>query len=335
MPELVSVLIPAYNAESWLATAVRSALEQTWPRLEVIIVDDGSRDDTLGVARAWESSRVKVFGQPNMGAPAARNKALEFAQGTYIQWLDADDVLDPRKIALQMDAAEKAKDRYVLLSCPFGTFYYRTKKATFVETSLWTDLSPVDYFLRRFNENICFQTDAWLVSRELTEASGPWTDSHSPDDDGEYFCRVVKKSHGIKFVREARSFYRVGNVGSLANSRSRRAVSALFASKVKCIRYLLEIEDTARSRAACLRLLQDWMPWGYEDLVAEARRLADELGGSLHRPVLKWKYRPIEWLSGYDAALKASRILPAARGHVASKVDRLLSALSNVGVVDR
>ena len=90
MTELVSVLIPAHNAERWLAAAIRSVLAQSWPRIEVIIVDDGSSDGTLALAKALESASVKVVSQPNMGAAAARNKALELAQGTYIQWLDAD-----------------------------------------------------------------------------------------------------------------------------------------------------------------------------------------------------------------------------------------------------
>src|SRR5262249_33786455 len=150
------------------------------------------------------------------GAPVARNRALQAAQGSYIQWLDADDLLDPNKLTQQMEAAHAVADARILLSCPYGTFYYRHDKAEFVETSLWRDLTPVEYFLARFNDNVCFQTDAWLVSRELTEAAGGWTDIGSPDDDGEYFCRIALKSHGVKFVREARSYYRVGNFGTLS-----------------------------------------------------------------------------------------------------------------------
>jgi len=334
MAELVSVLIPAYNAERWLATTMRSVLAQTWPRVETIIVDDGSRDGTLAAARAWESASVKVVTQHNSGACAARNAALALAQGAYIQWLDADDLLHPDKIAVQMAAAERASNRRVLLSGPFGTFYYRTEKAVFAKTSLWRDLTPLDYLLTRFNENACFQTDAWLVSRELTEAAGPWTDFGSPDDDGEYFCRVAIKSAGVKFVPDARSYYRIGNMGSLANTRSTKAVNALFTSKVKSIRYLLALEDSARTRAACVQLLQDWVfdLWGNEEVVAEARLLATELGGVLERPALKWKYKPVEWLMGYDAAFKTRRILPALRARMACRVDRFLYDLSKARV---
>ena len=205
MSELVSILVPAYNAERWLTATLNSALAQTWQRVEVIVVDDGSRDGTLAVARSFESRSVKVATQPNMGAPAARNKALELAQGTYIQWLDADDLLAPTKISAQMRVAEERGDRLLLLSGAFGTFYYRPEKAVFSPTSLWRDLTPVEYFVTRFTDNVYFQTDAWLVSRELSDAAGLWTDFDSPDDDGEYFCRVAARSTGVKFVTDART----------------------------------------------------------------------------------------------------------------------------------
>ena len=107
MADLVSILIPAYNAEQWLAGTLISALAQTWPHVEVIVVDDGSKDGTLAIAKSFERRSVKVVTQPNMGAPAARNRALELAQGTYMQWLDADDLLEPTKISAQMRVAEE------------------------------------------------------------------------------------------------------------------------------------------------------------------------------------------------------------------------------------
>jgi hypothetical protein len=240
--------------------------------------------------------------------------------------LDADDLLHRDKIAAQMRVAGGINDPRMLLSGAFGTFYYRTEKAQFTRSSLWRDLSPIEYFLTRFNENAYFQTDAWLVSRELTELAGPWTDFHSPDDDGEYFCRVVMNSVGVTFVEDARSYYRVANYDGVSQGRSAKAQSALFESKVKCIRYLLSLENSARTRAAAVRLLQDWLLSFYPgrmDLVDRAHHLAKELGGELHAPTLKWKYRPLEWLFGYDAAVSASRILPRLKAKTARKWDEV------------
>ena len=332
MPDLVSILIPAYNAERWIGQTVRSALNQTWPRTEIIVVDDGSKDGTLAVARSFENRSVKVVSQPNAGAPAARNRALKEAQGAFIQWLDADDLLDPDKITLQMKVASDVGSRF-LLSCPFGTFYYRPEKARFTRTSLWCDLTPTEYLLTRFRDNVCFQTDAWLVSRELSDAAGLWTDHGSPDDDGEYFCRMATKSCGVKFVEGARSYYRVGDVGSLSRGSSELALTALLGSKVKCIRYLLKLEDSPRTRRACIQLLQDWLPYFYPErpaLVDQARELARELGGELSTPRSMWKYRPVEWLFGYHTASRLIRIVRGVRMRAERNFDKYLCETSAV-----
>ena len=120
MPPLVSILIPAYNAERWISDTIESALKQTWPNKEIIIVDDGSRDKTLAVARRFESDTVRVATQANQGAAAARNRAFSMCKGEYIQWLDADDLLAPDKIALQMAVLESGGNQRTLLSASWG-----------------------------------------------------------------------------------------------------------------------------------------------------------------------------------------------------------------------
>src|SRR3954453_9764650 len=110
MTPLVSILVPAYNAERWLVDTLKSCLAQTWPRIEVIVVDDGSSDRTLEIARTFERRSIKVVAQPHQGAPVARNRALAAAQGTFVQWLDADDLLHPEKIAKQMRVADEIGD---------------------------------------------------------------------------------------------------------------------------------------------------------------------------------------------------------------------------------
>src|SRR5580693_7854433 len=103
MKPLVSILIPAYNAEAWISDTLRSAIGQTWEPKEIIVVDDGSKDQTLAIARQFESKQVRVVSQENQGAAAARNKCFSLSQGQYIQWLDADDLLGPDKISRQME----------------------------------------------------------------------------------------------------------------------------------------------------------------------------------------------------------------------------------------
>jgi len=329
MTPLVSILIPAYNAEKWIADTLRSALSQTWPRTEVIVVDSGSTDNTLGIARRFESSVVRVVSQPNQGASAARNTAFELARGDYIQWLDADDLLAPDKIAAQMEAATEGDNR-VLLCSAWGTFLYRPSKARFAPTLLWNDLAPVEWFHRRMRENLHMQTATWLVSRELTEAAGPWDIRLSLDDDGEYFCRVICASKGIRFVPSAKVFYRNAAFQRLSTiDRSNEKLASQFLSIKLQIEEVLSLDDSEETRAACVKFLQIWLFCFYDfrkDLANDLEQLALRLGGRLEVPQLRKKYRWIQGVAGRRAARRAQDLLPQAKWRLVGLWDFVLSA---------
>ena len=103
---LVSILIPCYNAEQWVGTAIESALEQTYPNKEVLVADDGSADGSLEVIKSF-GDRIRWETGPNRGATAARNRLVELSGGEWIQFLDADDYLMPRKVEVQIEMALK------------------------------------------------------------------------------------------------------------------------------------------------------------------------------------------------------------------------------------
>jgi glycosyltransferase involved in cell wall biosynthesis len=107
---LVSVVIPAYNAARTLKATVESVFEQTVQNFEIIIVDDGSRDDTTAVARSIEDARVKVVTQANGGAAAARNTGIKAARGEYVAMLDADDLWMPHKLERQLAVLNSGED---------------------------------------------------------------------------------------------------------------------------------------------------------------------------------------------------------------------------------
>jgi glycosyltransferase involved in cell wall biosynthesis len=330
MKPLVSILIPAFNAGNSIAYAIDSALTQTWPNKEVIVVDDGSRDETLSIARACASREVKVVSQANQGAAAARNQAYAICQGNYIQWLDADDLLGPDKIAKQMEALERGTGPRTLLSSAWGTFMYRPYKARFSPTPLWCDLSPVEWLIRKMGQNLHMQTATWLVSRELTEATGPWNTQLHVDDDGEYFCRALLASDGTKFVREAHVLYRQSDDSRVSFvGQSDRKIAALFVSMQLHIHYLRTLEESDRVRAACVNYLQARLPDLYPerlDLVEEAAQLASRLGGRLQLPPpLSWKYAWIEKCFGSPLAKRARIVLPRCRWAMARSWDKLLA----------
>ena len=303
MSALVSILVPAYNSERWLAQTLASAANQTWQRKEIIVVDDGSRDRTLEIAKSFEAANVKVVSQPNGGAPAARNAAFALAQGDYIQWLDADDLLHPDKITRQMARADS--NGRALLTCAWGKFFFRVAKARFQPDSLWCDHTPVEWIRTRLQDNVWMNPAVWLVSRRLTEAAGPWDSrlASSGDDDGEYICRVVAASEHVHFVSDALCYYRIGTVGSLNwnMETSSKSLESLLLSLQLTTGHLLALEDSPRTRAAALRHLQTFSPYFYGVPGAYAERLAAlaaRLGGSVKEPTAGWKYRPVEAVFG-------------------------------------
>jgi glycosyltransferase involved in cell wall biosynthesis len=254
MRPLVSILIPAHTSERWITPCIQSALRQTRPPEEIIVVDDGSTDSTLKVARQFSSKGIQVLTQPNQGASVARNTAFAACQGDYIQWLDADDLLEPDKIERQMDQLKHCRSKMTLLSGAWGKFYYRKSKAHFDPTTLWCDLTPLEWMMRKMGQNLHMQTDNWLITRELSNAAGPWDRRLFRDNDGEYLCRVICASDGIRFVKDARSYYRFSGFGSISYiGRSAKKIESYYLSMQLHMGYLRSLEDSERTRRACLQ----------------------------------------------------------------------------------
>lgn len=333
MTELVSILIPAFNAQKHIAATINSALLQDWPDTEIIVVDDGSTDNTFPIAKEFESKRLKLVAQGNKGASAARNTALRHAQGDFIQWLDADDLLAPHKIARQMTLYREGGERD-LISGAFGTFHVQPKRATFQRTSLWQDLTPVDFLVHICNENVWMSPAVWLVSRRVTEQAGPWDERLSLDDDGEYFSRVVAASARVRFCATAKIYYRQHFSGSVSRDVSYRACESLLLSLQLRLRELRKLEDSERTRSAGINLLQTWLEYFYPEkpeLLSQAYDLAAELGGKLATPRLGWKYAPVRAMFGWPAAKRVRRIVANVKMRVKVRVDELVPVLGSGG----
>lgn len=340
MEPLVSILIPAYNSEEWIADTLRSAIAQTWPNKEIIVVDDGSMDQTLMIARQFESDILRVVTQPNKGAASARNLAFSLSHGDYIQWLDADDLLAPDKITTQLDyAVTHDLSPRALLSSAWGHSNWRWQRAEFVPTALWCDLSPIEWLLRKMGEEHVFmQTATWLVSRELTEASGPWNTQLLSDDDGEYFCRVLLASQGVRFFPGSKVYYRRSGSSSLSHiGMSDRKMEALCLSMELHVGYLRSLEESERVRSACIQYLRNSVLVFYPqrlDLVQRCEQMAAGLGRRLEIPRLPWKYVWIEKTFGWDLAKRAQIVLPRFKWSLINFADKCFSYFDRASLTD-
>ena len=312
MPALVSILIPCYNAEPWIAATLESALAQTWVHTEIVLVDDGSTDASVAIARRYEDRGVKIISQPNRGASAARNAALRAARGDWIQFLDADDMLDPHKIALQLGRAAEIGGEYALCSS-WNRFQRDRADADFTLQPLCTDAPPVAWLVEKFAHNRMMHPAAWLIARTLADRAGPWNESLSVNDDGEYFTRVVLASRGVRWCRDALSFYRSGIRHSLSDTKSERAWLSAWRSLELSTGHLLRAEDSPPTRKACAIALQRYIYEAYPravDCRAQAAARVATLGGSNLEPEGGPKFQIARRLLGWRLA---KRLLHARR----------------------
>ncbi|KAF0202279.1 MAG: glycosyl transferase family [Bacteroidetes bacterium] len=311
---LVSVIIPAYNAERFIAETLDSVLNQTWKNIEVFVVDDGSKDKTVEVARTFESDKVKVLVQKNQGACVARNKGLSLSKGKYIQYLDADDVLSSDKIEIQVRILEK-NEGYLSVSSSVHFMDgddFLTKKPR--EESSWihnTD-DPVDFLVRLYGgygERWMVLTHAWLTPRSISDKIGPWNENLLLDQDGEYFARAVLASKGIRIsggISYYRRFISGGNISSKYNKKE-NLQSALLALGNKT-KFLGARTDSEAYRQAVATLYHEIAVNAYPmfaDIVGLCEKKIKESGKIPSTPVMGGKIIEItKKYFGWKAAKK-------------------------------
>jgi glycosyltransferase involved in cell wall biosynthesis len=313
MNSCVSILVPAYNADRWIGSALESALNQSWTKTEIIVVDDGSRDQTFAVAKRYESTKIKVMRQENRGPAAARNTALREAQGDFLQYLDADDLLSPDKIREQLALLRDNPD-HLSVSSAIYFFDGQDPNSGLVERSgaLDTD-DPVRWLVELLGPDGPFGMvpyGAWLTPHSIAMRAGPWDDSiRSPDDDGEYFARVVLASRGVRASRVGRYYYRKFAQGnSYSTTHSEMLLRGRLHSLNCKARWLLARTRDPRAYRALANRYMDLAFGAYPSfpkLTEEALRKVQEMGGTDYIPrFATWKGNLLSRVLGWKVTRK-------------------------------
>ena len=314
--EQVSILVPAYRAEATLAATLDSALAQTWPSVEVIVVDDGSPDGTLAVAQGYETRGVTVLTQPNAGAAAARNTAYRACSGTFVQFLDADDLIAPDKIEIQMQrlADEPAG---TVASAAWDRFVTDPSEAIFETQPDWRDYEPArNWLIQSWSGRGTMFPAAWLLPRAITEAAGPWDEHLSLNDDGEYNARVLTAARKIAFCPDARAYYRSGHPGSLSGRKDAVAMASAHLACERSVHALLAADASPEARRASACLWQFLAFEAYPDhpaVAAEAEAQASALGGGNLMPSGGRLYNTVRDAAGWKVAARVQRLADRAR----------------------
>ncbi len=270
----VSIIIPCHNAEPWLAACVESVLPHAGFTREIIIVDDGSTDGSRQVAERFLNADIHLFTQPRKSPGAARNRGIAESRGAWIQFLDADDLLGPGKIAHQLSVL-RASPSGTVASSGWSRFYgdFIPRQSHPVESTTARDYVPAWLFLRVQAATGCMMHPAaWLAPRSLVLQAGPWDDQLTPNDDGEYFARVLARASGIRYVADAHTHYRSGLSGSMSSARSESRMRAMHRSALRFAETLLGCDQSPETLAA---LSEMWERVRFE-LYPETPSLSDD-----------------------------------------------------------
>jgi glycosyltransferase involved in cell wall biosynthesis len=245
----VSVLIPCYNAEKHIGETIESVLRQTWSSVEVIVVDDGSIDRSAAVVHSFARPNLRLVKQENRGQTAALNLCLAHASGDFVQYLDADDVIEPEKIQRQL--ARIAENPSCIASSEWGRFYSSTQETCFDPEPVWRDLDPLDWLAVSRADGLGMMLPAiWLIPMAIVRRIGPWMERLTLNNDAEYFTRALLAAERVLFCQGARCHYRSGLTNSLSGRKSRQAWESQFQVLQLCETYVRAREDSDRVHRA-------------------------------------------------------------------------------------
>lgn len=210
---LVSVIMPSYNCRRWISEALDSLLAQTYSNLDIIVVDDGSTDDTATFLKEKYKDKLNYIYQPNAGLAHARNTGLKAAKGEFISFLDADDWILPNKIAHQVNYLNQHPECDIV----YTNFWYAYDNKP-------DELIPGEKFGIKINDgeimpNLLqgnnFPIHAPLLRRKCVEAISGFTESLRSLEDFDFWLRLAAADFRFEYLDERPVVYRI-RAGSLS-----------------------------------------------------------------------------------------------------------------------
>ena len=305
----VSVIIPLHNSEAYIKQTIDSCLAQTHDNIEIIVIENGSTDKSYQVVKSIDDKRLSVFQIPTPNAAAARNYGFKKATGAYIIFLDADDVLVPNKIELQL-AALSAKPEGWIASCAWAKFKTNTKEAIITPQKVWNIQNPIDWCLQSWMGGGMMALSGWLMPKAVIEKAGLWDERLSLHDDGEFICRVLLASKGNVFVENTVVYYRQQDNSLSKDHKSKKAAESALLVYKSYQQQILKFQDSKLTRRALARnfsrFIYEYYP-AHAQSIKEAYREINELG--VKPPLVgSPSFKLIQRIVGFKLAMRLTSI---------------------------
>lgn len=220
MSNLVSIIIPSFNSIRWVTYAISSCLLQSYSKLEIIVVDDGSIDNTSEILTYQFGDNIKYVYQENKGLASARNTGLINAKGDYIQFLDADDLIHREKIEKQVRQLEAASGLSVSISDYYCCDIDNIEKVHNWHLPARFDTEkPVNELITRWERDLCIPAHCFLFDARLFKENNIFFDESLPNhEDWDCWMRVFALCPEIFYLDDKSAIYRV-NGASMARNR--------------------------------------------------------------------------------------------------------------------
>lgn len=240
---LVSVIVPTYNRREYIVEAMDSVWNQVYRPIELIVVDDGSTDNTKEVIEQWgektkddKKFELRYFYQTSKGAPAARNLGIIESRGQFIQFLDSDDLIHPQKISRQVAIVHKCDG----MTAVYGDCRLFSQTKHNIKVCPKADIPKNDFTIKTWLSGKYIASHSILWNKNDIHNFGIWDESLSRNQDGEFAMRFLTKGGDFVYVNQAFSYYRYyyDNTPRIVNNISDEALQSLYKVLEKIEKYI-------------------------------------------------------------------------------------------------
>ncbi|MGO7041049.1 glycosyltransferase family 2 protein [Rhizobium acaciae] len=226
MKPLISVVIPTYNRQDYILESIKTVLDQTYDRVEILVVDDCSTDDTLNVLKTVVDERLRVLQLPrNSGGGAARNFGIDAAKGEYIAFLDSDDVWLPKKLEVQLERLLATPNQAVIVYTNLIEDRGDTK-TTVINSPKKPDQNVCEYLFLNWGKSF-IQTSSWLMPTDVARTVR-FDDDLRIHQDWDFLIRAEILGYGLLAIEDPLTVWRIDDRKdrvSLASDRLERSLT--------------------------------------------------------------------------------------------------------------
>lgn len=290
--------MPCYNAGNYVREAIESVLQQSYPYFELIIINDGSTDESDKIIRSFSDTRIIYIQQKNLGQCAACNNGFKKSSGLFIKFFDADDILSEKVLEKQVSVLNKNDNCIAYIQ--WTRFYNNdvTKKDS-GPTQIKSNCLPMEYITWQRNTPM-LQCGIWLFPRQLIENNGLWDERLSLINDTEFITRKLLQVQELKYADECELLYRTNfNSGTLSQSLSKKSLDSALLSIDLMANYLLQKENSERVKILIVQSYQMLREWAFPKYLSYVRIVEKRF---LAYPDIKVNYRSSGFI--FDMVLK-------------------------------